>query len=174
MKKLIIILLLFLVVLGLFLFFGGNNLNKINSSEIQEIEITNPVSSVTITNQEDIQKLLEILQKPELKRDYFHSYPDGFAFLIDIRLASGESSHITIRSDSVTVDRYFYKSPASLCDEVDSFFESINNKYPVKSFDNGKTVICSKAHVFFCIIYLVVIGFVNKRDNHSVRFSFRF
>lgn len=79
---------------------------------------------VLIMEKDAFVKLLEILQKPELKRDYFHSYPDGFAFLIDIRLASGESSHITIRSDSVTVDRYFYKSPASLCDEVDSFFES--------------------------------------------------
>ena len=109
-------------------------MNKINSSEVQEIEITNPISCFTITNQEDIKNLLEILNKTEFKRDYFHEYPDGFAFMIEIRLVSGETTHISIRSDSSTIDRHFYQSPASLCDEVDSFFESMKKKYPVNSF----------------------------------------
>ncbi|MBE5924202.1 MAG: hypothetical protein E7271_07025 [Lachnospiraceae bacterium] len=134
MKKILIILLFFLVVLGFLVFVGGNNLNKINSSEVQEIEITNPRSNFTITNQKDIQNLLKVLQKTELNRKYFHSHPDGFAFMIEIRLVSGETTHISIRSDSATIDRNFYKSPASLCDEVDSYFESIKNKYPVNSF----------------------------------------
>ncbi len=131
MKKLITILSFILVVLGLLLFLGGNNLSKITSSEIKEIEITNPVSYLTITNQKEIQNLLEILQEADFKRDYFHSNPDGFAYLIDIRLVSGKTTHIAIRSDSATIDQHFYQSSSSLCDEVDSFFESIKKKYPV-------------------------------------------
>lgn len=129
-----IILLLFLVVLGLLLLGRGNNLNNINSNEVQEIEITNPVSYFTITDHEDIQNLLEILHKTEFKRDYFHKAPDGFAFMIEIRLVSGETTHISIQSDSSAIDQHFYQSSASLCDEVDSFFESLKKKYPVNSF----------------------------------------
>ena len=129
-----IILLLFLVVLGLLLLLGKNNLNKINSSEVREIEITNPVSNYTITNHEDIQNLMEILHKTKFKRDYFHKYTDGFAYMIEIRLDSGKTTHISIRSDSATINQHFYQSSASLCDELNSFFESIKYKYPVNSF----------------------------------------
>lgn len=51
--------------------------------KLQEIEITNPVSDFTISNQKDIQNLLDIINKTDFKRNIWLILPKIFKNIIN-------------------------------------------------------------------------------------------
>ena len=110
---------------------GGSNLNQLkdmDSADIAEIIICNPAKYYTITEQEDMQTLLESLQSMNLSRKLKNN-KDGFAFLIDIKLKSGETIKMSILSGNIRINNHYYKPDKDYCNSIGEIFNTLSEKY---------------------------------------------
>lgn len=71
--------------------------------------MSRPSETVTIDGKEDKKHLLELLQKMKLKRRLVNP-KDGFVFLIQINLKSGDEVSVVVSSEEITVDNKVYKA----------------------------------------------------------------
>lgn len=105
-----------------------NQLKNINTADIVEITISDPTKYYSITKHEDIQTLFNDLQSMNLSRK-FNSHKDGFAFLIDIKLKSGEKIYISILSKDVRINNHNYKPDKDYCNSIREIFDTLSKKY---------------------------------------------
>lgn len=108
----------------------SNPLERLNPEEVQEITISSPVEYFTITEANDIELMFSTLQSMELRRTISKS-KDGFAFLIDIDLESGERINMTVLSEDVHVDGHNYRPLKDPCDNIRRVFDRLAEKYEV-------------------------------------------
>lgn len=114
-----------IVILVLSIWFGEKGkreLNRLSPSEVKEIFITDPVSDYTITDEESIAELLEVLKLDHLKRILFAAKKDGFRYMIDVKENNGKTVEIVVLSDRIVINHQTYSiSP--------EYFDRINKKY---------------------------------------------
>ena len=108
----------------------ANPLEIMKPEEIKEITISSPVECFTVTEANDIELLFSTLESMQLRRS-LSGNKDGFAFLIDIDLGSGERINMTILSEDIHIDGRNYRSEKDPCDDIRNVFDRLAEKYEV-------------------------------------------
>jgi long-subunit fatty acid transport protein len=108
-----------------------NQLKNVNTADIVELIISDPTKYYSITKHEDIQTLFNVLQSINLSKK-FNSHKDGSAFLIDIKLKSGEKIYISILSKDVRINNHNYKPDKDYCNSIREVFDALSKKYENK------------------------------------------
>ena len=108
----------------------ANPLESMNPEEIREITISSPAEYFTITESNDIELLFSTLQSIQLRRSLSRN-KDGFAFLIDIDLVSGERINMTVLSEDIHIDGNNYRPDKDPCDEIRRVFDRLAEEYEV-------------------------------------------
>lgn len=85
-----------------------NPFDKLTVSDIQQVDLSEPVHVVTTENENDIKLILHTLKNIKLKR-ISSTKKDGFTTIINIRLSSGEETSIIIRSGEMVINNVSYK-----------------------------------------------------------------
>ncbi|MFN7251548.1 MAG: hypothetical protein ACK4M9_12245 [Anaerobacillus sp.] len=102
-------------------------LKDLDTADIAEITIAS-TEYYTITEPKDIETLLTVLQSMNLSRRLPHS-KDGFVFLIDIKLKSGETIGMSILSDDIIINNHNYKPDKNYSDSIREVFDKLAEKY---------------------------------------------
>lgn len=108
----------------------SNKLKSIDTTNIKEITIHNPAKYFTITEKDDIQLLFNTLQSMKLRRT-LNSNKDGFAFLIEIELKSGDIIYMSILSGDININGNNYQPDKDYCDILREIFNNLSEKYEI-------------------------------------------
>jgi len=119
-----------LVVLAGILIYGRstNISDVVDMATISKIVIYNPAGEVMITEQEDIEKMANVLQSMNLKKS-FPNNKDGYAFAIEIYHMDDEMNRIVVTSEDIVIDGNVYKCDRNYCDDIRVVYEGM--KIPV-------------------------------------------
>lgn len=128
-KRIIILSICVCVVAGIIIFMNldMNPLRDVKSTEVKEIMMANPGSYYTVTEQEDIDMVMKELQNVKLYRR-LRDYGDGFSFLIDIKLTSGETISMSI-SKNINISSKTYKADVDITETIGDLFDKLSSKY---------------------------------------------
>lgn len=79
---------------------------------------------MTITDQEGIEKMLDLLQSMELKKPLLlgAEAPDG-GLVVELDYNNGDVFHVTLLSGDCMTDEKHYKTAKDYCDDVRDLFE---------------------------------------------------
>jgi len=108
----------------------SNKLKSMDTTNIKEITIINPAKYFTITEKDDIQLLFNTLQSMKLRRT-LNIHKDGFTFLRDIELKSGNIIHMSILSGDINIDGHNYQPDKDYCDILSEIFNNLSKKYEI-------------------------------------------
>ncbi|HSR03417.1 MAG TPA: hypothetical protein VLM88_02360 [Proteiniclasticum sp.] len=108
----------------------ANPLESLKPEEIREITISSPGEFFTITEANDIELLFSALQSMKLRRS-LSSNKDGFAFLIDIDLESGERIQMSVLSEDIHIDGRNYRPKADPSEDIRRVFDRLAKEYEV-------------------------------------------
>lgn len=129
--KIVIPILIVVVLFALWL--SGRNvkvLEDVKVSDIDSIQLT--ISDyMIVTEQEDIGKILGILQSMELDRTYDKDI-EGWAIIVDVFYNDGSDEFFTFYEDEVNADGDFYKCDSQFCDDLRELFFELEEKYPTQ------------------------------------------
>jgi uncharacterized protein YrzB (UPF0473 family) len=131
-KMLLPSILTIITIVAITVWLSGTNLNPLkdkNTDDIVEIIFSNPTNYYTITEQEDIETLFEVLKSMNLSRKLNNSIKDGFAFLIEIKFESGETVEMSILSKVIRMNNHNYKSDEDYLNSIREIFNTFSEKY---------------------------------------------
>jgi hypothetical protein len=118
------------IIIAIPVWVGSGNvkqLKDLDTVDIAEITIAS-TEYYTITEPEDIETLLSVLQSMNLSRRFPHN-KDGFVFLIDIKLKSGETIGMSILSENITINNHNYKPDKNYSESIREVFDKLAKKY---------------------------------------------
>jgi hypothetical protein len=133
-KNIIITSILIIIIIAIAVWVRSSNANplkNINTEDIVEMTIGDPTKYYSITEDEDIQTLFNVLKSMNLSRG-FNRQKEGFAFFIDIKLKSGEKAFISILSKDIIINNHNYKPDKDYCDSIREIFDTLAKKYENK------------------------------------------
>ncbi len=128
-KRIIVRLICICIVIGVIFFLNldMNPLKDIKSTDVKEVMIANPGSYYTVSDQEDIDMIMKELYNMKLYRR-IGGNTDGFSYLIDIKLLSGETISLSI-SKNVKISRKTYKPDRNYTDTIEELYNKLSKKY---------------------------------------------
>ena len=112
------------------LWLSGRNvkvLEDVKASDIDSIQLT-VADYMIVTEQEDIEKILGILQSMELDRTYDKD-KDGWGIIVDLFYNDGSETFYTFYEDEVNSNGDYYKCDSQFCDELRELFFELGDKY---------------------------------------------
>ncbi|MBQ7943491.1 MAG: hypothetical protein IJ326_05445 [Lachnospiraceae bacterium] len=119
----------FVVLAGILICRRSTNISDVvDMTTISKIVIYNPAGEVTITNQENIEKMANVLQSMNLKKSLPNN-KDGYAFAIEIYHLDDEMNRIVVTSEDIVIDSNVYKCDRDYCDDIRVVYEGM--KIPV-------------------------------------------
>ena len=129
-KRIIIGITTVLVILAIIVFMNWdmNPIRDIKSEDVQEIMITNPTGNYNVTKQEDIGYILKELQSMKLYKSMKFGNGDGFSFLMNIKLHSGETIGISISND-IRISGKKYRFNYDYIEQVRKLFDELKRQY---------------------------------------------
>lgn len=104
-----------------------NVMEDINLSTVDKVIIYNPAENISITQQEDICNILQVLQSMNLKKSFPVS-KDGYAFLIEIYHVDGKVTSIVMTSEYLVINDIFYKCERDYCEDVRKLYDEFRRK----------------------------------------------
>lgn len=116
------------------LWFTGRNihvLEDVNPSDIKEVYFSNPANNMTITDADDIKKIVDLISSMELDKT-ISSNKDGFGYDIRIYYKDGKETTIVFASE-IIVDSQCYDSDEEYYDEVGALFDELSEVYTLES-----------------------------------------
>lgn len=105
-----------------------NPLIEIDTADIEEITIHNPVKYYTITEPEDIKTLFDVLQSFKLSKKS-DTEKDGFAYIINVKLKSNNTLNMNVLSHDIKIDNQNYKPAINYCNDLYVLFITLSKKY---------------------------------------------
>ena len=133
MRNTLIIALLVLI-LGIAWYFAGSSmreLKELKAPDIKEIFIAHPAGYYTITQQEDIQILLDALKAIDNIRKVPEMKAGGM--LINIILKNGETMDISLRSGDIIIKGQHYKATDDYYNNISEIFHLLSKEYEIKT-----------------------------------------
>ena len=100
----------------------STELADIQASEIDEIKFYCNDNGYSLSEKNDIDKLLKIFQSMELKHDVSHSKDGGF--MLEIILSDKDSIDMNVFSNDITINGKYYRPDKDYCNEILNFIES--------------------------------------------------
>lgn len=137
MKKRIFVVVIDAVVIILAAIFIGKIVYEKNNSQsawrtesgIKDIVFGNSVSYYTVTDEEDIKRVLDAVGESELEEIEDNEMVYGYAAVINIRYQSGKSDEIVIRSNTVVMQGKSYKCTEEYCNRILSLYDELADSY---------------------------------------------
>lgn len=133
-KKGISLIIVGLVVVIFYIYFGGkssNDIARLNSSDVRKITVNRVTGYYTITDQEDIEKILDILKSMRLRRTFPHN-KDGMIANLDIyEKNSNQDCNVLILGNDITINQKNYKFVQNYSDELIKLFTDFEKKYQI-------------------------------------------
>ena len=131
MKKGIIVVLCIIVVFGavsgLHIIRNKNPFDKLDVSDIRQIELSDPVHWVTTESEDDINLIVHTLKGTHLKR-IIPMNKDGFAATLNVRVRSGKEISIVVRSEEMMINDACYKTDKDYGDVFQGILRQIEER----------------------------------------------
>lgn len=103
-------------------------LENVDIETISNIIIYQPATYITITEHNDIKKIVDLLQSMKLKKS--RPSEKAGAFPVFINFHNGDSIDYVFLSEEVTTDEGCYKPDRDYCDDIRSLYDELSKKYP--------------------------------------------
>ena len=99
-------------------------LQEMKASDFEKIEIWNHGGSVVLTDQEDIQKFVDILQSTRI---YKRKSPDraGGWIVVDLYYKNGKQDDMGIAVDQINMGAGEYKTEKNIYDDINELYEEL-------------------------------------------------
>lgn len=133
-KRNTFIIALLVLILGIAWYFAGSSmreLKELKTPDIKEIFIARPEGYYTITQQEDIQILLDALKAIDNIRKLPENKAGGM--IISLKLNDGETMEISLRSKDIIINGQHYKATDSYYNKISEIFHLLSKEYEVKT-----------------------------------------
>ena len=97
-------------------------LQEMKASDFEKIEIWNHGESVVLTDQEDIQRFVDILQSTRIHK---RKSPDraGGWIIVDLYYKNGEQDDMGIAVDQINMGAGEYKTEKNIYDDINQLYE---------------------------------------------------
>lgn len=97
-------------------------LQEMKASDFKKIEIWNHGESVVLTDQEDIQRFVDILQSTRIHK---RKSPDraGGWIIVDLYYKNGEQDDMGIAVDQINMGAGEYKTEKNIYDDINQLYE---------------------------------------------------
>ena len=125
------------IVVVLLLFFACDEWRKttlledVDSTTISKIVLEGPCSTsgFTVTQQKDINKVVELVQSMKLKWK-IPAAKDGYGFALEVYYKSGETDAITLTSEDVAVNspNFTYQCDRNYCEDFDELYKELSKE----------------------------------------------
>lgn len=115
------------------LWLSGRNVKFLEDVEVSDIDtiVLEVAGYRTVTDQEDIEKIVEKLQAMEFDRTYTKS-KSGWGIVVNIYYKDGSDNVFIFYEDDVSIDGKSYNCDSSYCDELKAMYEGFDEKYPLE------------------------------------------
>ena len=99
-------------------------LQEMKASDFEKIEIWNHGGSVVLTDQEDIQKFVDILQSTRIHK---RKSPDraGGWIVVDLYYKNGKQDDMGIAVDQINMGAGEYKTEKNIYDDINELYEEL-------------------------------------------------
>lgn len=99
-------------------------LQEMKASDFEKIEIWNHGGSVVLTDQEDIQKFVDILQSTRIHK---RKSPDraGGWIVVDLYYKNGKQDDMGIAVDQINMGAREYKTEKNIYDDINELYEEL-------------------------------------------------
>lgn len=127
MKKSIVIIIIFIAGILIYTWSSTRNiqvLQEMKASDFEKIEIWNHGGSVVLTDQENIQKFVDILQSTRIHK---RKSPDraGGWIVVDLYYKNGKQDDMGIAVDQINMGAGEYKTEKNIYDDINELYEEL-------------------------------------------------